>query len=178
MQQIWTVGVSVLMSALVTTPSSTPLAQFAVWPSQRAHVTPSHFSVASMHARGTFEVKITPLPVDDYTDATSLGRMTIDKQFSGDLVGTGKGQMLTGMSSVKGSAAYAAIERFTGTLDGKHGTFVLQHTGIMTRGTQSLVVTIVPDSGTEELAGISGTLAIIIEGKQHLYDLEYTFAAH
>ena len=131
-----------------------------------------------MHARGTFEVKITPLPVDDYTDATSLGRMTIDKQFSGDMIGTGKGQMLTGMGGVKGSAAYSAIERFSGTVAGKHGTFVMQHTGIMTRGAQSLVITIVPDSGTDELTGISGTIAIIIEGKQHSYDLEYTIAAH
>ena len=131
-----------------------------------------------MHARGTFEVRITPLPVDDYTDATSLGRMTIDKQFSGDMTGIGKGQMLTGMSGVKGSAAYSAIERFIGTVAGKHGTFVMQHTGIMTRGAQSLLITIVPDSGTEELTGISGTLAIIIEGKQHSYDLEYTIATH
>ena len=123
------------------------------------------------------DVKITPLAVDDYTDATSLGRMTIDKQFSGDMVGIGKGQMLTGMGGVKGSAAYSAIERFTGTVAGKRGTFVMQHTGILTRGAQSLVITIVPDSGTEELAGISGTLAIIIEGKQHSYDLEYTIVA-
>ncbi|MBC7842245.1 MAG: DUF3224 domain-containing protein [Gemmatimonadaceae bacterium] len=130
-----------------------------------------------MHARGTFEVRITPLPVDDYTDATSLGRMTIDKQFSGDMVGIGKGQMLTGMSAVKGSAAYSAIERFTGTVAGRHGTFVMQHTGIMTRGAQSLVITIVPDSGTDDLTGITGALAIIIEGKQHSYDLEYSIAA-
>ncbi len=127
-----------------------------------------------VHARGTFEVQITPLPGDAYTDAATLGRMTIDKQFSGDLVGTGKGQMLTGMGSVKGSAAYSAIERVTGTLAGKSGSFVLQHTGVMTRGAQSLVITIVPDSGTDELTGISGTLAIIIDGKKHSYDLEYT----
>lgn len=127
-----------------------------------------------MHARGTFEVQITPLPADAYTDAATLGRMTIDKQFSGDLVATGKGQMLTGMSAVKGSAAYSAIERVTGTLAGRHGTFLLQHTGIMTRGAQSLVITVVPDSGTDGLTGISGALAIIIEGKLHSYDLEYT----
>jgi hypothetical protein len=127
-----------------------------------------------VHARGTFEVQIAPLPVDAYTDAATLGRMTIDKQFSGDLVGTGKGQMLTGMGSVKGSAAYSAIERVTGTLAGKRGSFVLQHTGVMTRGAQSLVITIVPDSGTDEFTGISGTLAIIIDGKKHSYDLEYT----
>jgi len=128
----------------------------------------------SMHARGTFEVQIAPLPADAYGDATTLGRMTIDKQFSGDLVGTGKGQMLTGMGTVKGSAAYSAIERVTGTMAGRHGSFVLQHTGIMAKGEQSLVITIVPDSGTEGFAGISGTLAIIIEGKTHSYDLEYS----
>ena len=130
-----------------------------------------------MHARGTFEVQITPLPADAYTDAATLGRMTIDKQFSGDLVATGKGQMLTGMSVVKGSAAYSAIERVTGTLGGRHGSFLLQHTGIMTRGAQSLVITVVPDSGTEGLTGITGALAIIIEGKVHSYDFEYTLPA-
>jgi hypothetical protein len=74
---------------------------------------------------------------------------------------------------VKGSAAYSAIERVTGTLAGRHGSFVLQHTGIMNRGAQSLVITVVPDSGTDDLAGITGTMAIIIEGKQHSYDFEY-----
>jgi hypothetical protein len=130
-----------------------------------------------IHARGTFEVQVKPLPVDAYTDETSMGRMTIDKQFSGDLVGTGKGQMLTGMGGVKGSAAYSAIERVSGTLAGKRGTFVLQHTGIVARGAQSLVITIVPDSGTDELTGISGVMAIIVEGKAHSYDLEYTLPA-
>ncbi len=127
-----------------------------------------------MHARGTFEVQITPLSADGYADAATLGRMTIDKQFSGDLVGTGKGQMLTGMGTVKGSAAYSAIERVTGTMGGRQGSFILQHTGVMTKGAQSLVITIVPDSGTDGFAGISGTLAIIIDGKAHSYDLEYT----
>jgi Protein of unknown function (DUF3224) len=131
----------------------------------------------AMMARGTFEVQIAPQPVDTYTDAPTLGRMTIDKQFSGDLVGTGKGQMLTGMGSAKGSAAYSAIERVSGTLAGKRGSFVLQHTGVMTRGAQSLLITVVPDSGTEELTGIAGTLRIIIEGKQHSYEFEYTLPA-
>ena len=126
-------------------------------------------------ARGTFEVKITPMPVDDYTDAATLGRMTIDKQFSGELVATSKGQMITGMGTVKGSAAYSAIEKVTGTLGGHRGDFVLQHTGIMSRGAQSLVITVVPDSGTEALAGLTGTMQIIIDGKQHSYVFEYTF---
>ena len=128
-------------------------------------------------AHGTFEVQIAPQPTDAYTDATTLGRMTIDKQFAGDLVGTGKGQMLTGMGTVKGSAAYSAIERVTGTLGGRRGSFVLQHTGIMTGAGQSLTITIVPDSGTEELAGISGTLRIIIEGKVHKYEMDSTIPA-
>ena len=131
-------------------------------------------SPVSMHARGTFEVQIAPLLADAYADATTLGRMTIDKQFSGDLTGTGKGQMLTGMGTAKGSAAYSAIERVTGTLAGRSGSFLLQHTGIMHDGAQQLTITIVPSSGTGELAGISGTLAIIIEEKVHRYDLEYT----
>ncbi len=127
-----------------------------------------------MHARGTFEVQLTPMPADGYTDAATLGRMTIDKQFTGDLVGTGQGQMLTGMGQVKGSAAYSAIERFTGTVAGRRGSFVMQHTGVVARGAQSLVITVVPDSGTDELAGIAGILVITVTGKQHGYDLEYT----
>ncbi|MCC7052854.1 MAG: DUF3224 domain-containing protein [Gemmatimonadaceae bacterium] len=127
-----------------------------------------------MEARGTFEVQITPLPADDYSDGQTMGRMSLDKQFAGDLSGTGKGQMLTGMGAVKGSAAYSAMDRITGTLAGRSGSFILQHTGIMSRGGQSLVITIVPDSGTGELTGIEGTLQIIIEGKQHSYVLTYT----
>ena len=104
----------------------------------------------------------------------TLGRMTIDKQFSGDLVASSRGQMLTGMSAVKGSAGYVAIEQVTGTLAGKAGSFILQHTGVMNRGTQSLAINIVPDSGTDELSGISGTMRIEIEGKAHAYVFEYT----
>lgn len=127
-----------------------------------------------MHARGTFEVQITPQPADAYTDSATLGRMTIDKQFAGDLVGTGKGQMLTGMGTVKGSAAYSAIERVTGSVAGRQGTFLLQHTGVMTGGAQSLSITIVPDSGTGELAGITGTLQLTIVDRVHKYDIEYS----
>lgn len=121
-------------------------------------------------ATGTFEVKLTPQPADDYADGAALGRMTIDKQFQGDLVATSKGQMLTGMSSVKGSAGYVAIERVSGTLDGRNGTFILQHSGTMTHGTTSLTVTVVPDSGTDQLAGLSGTMTIDIAGGQHMYE--------
>ena len=128
----------------------------------------------AQHARGTFEVQIAPMAADAYADATSMARMTIDKQFTGDIVGTGKGQMLTGMGTVAGSAAYSAIERVTGTLHGKRGSFVLQHTGIAAHGVQTLTITVVPDSGTEELIGLSGTLNITIENKIHSYDFTYT----
>ncbi len=130
-----------------------------------------------LHARGTFEVQLAPMAADAYADAAAMGRMTIDKQFSGDLTGTGKGQMLTGMGAVKGSAAYSAIERVTGVLAGRSGSFLLQHTGVMANGGQSLTITIVPDSGTGELTGISGSLNIMIEGKVHSYDLSYQLAS-
>jgi Protein of unknown function (DUF3224) len=124
------------------------------------------------HAAGTFDVKLTPQT--EGTDAT-LGRMTIDKQYHGDLEGTSKGQMLTGMTETKGSAAYVAIEKVTGTLRGRAGTFILQHMGTMNRGVPHLTVTVVPDSGTGELTGlnISNFILKIDEGK-HSYDFEYT----
>lgn len=132
-----------------------------------------------MHARGTFEVQITPLPADEYADAASTGRMGITKQLSGDIDGTGKGQMLTGMGTTKGSAAYSAIERITGTVGGRSGSFILQHTGIMHDGAQELTITIVPTSGSGELAGIAGTFSIIMDGKVHRYEMTYTLpAAH
>jgi hypothetical protein len=127
------------------------------------------------HATGPFEVKLTPL--DDKLDPT-LGRMTIDKQFHGDLEAASKGQMLTGMTDVKGSAGYVAIERVTGTLRTANGTrtgsFTLQHTGTLNRGTPELSVTVVPDSATGELAGLTGKMNIIITEGKHTYDFEYT----
>ena len=100
--------------------------------------------------------------------------MTLDKQYHGDLEGTGQGQMLTAGTNVKGSGAYVAIETVTGTLKGRTGTFVLQHSGTMTQNKPQLTITIVPDSGTGQLAGISGKMTIIIAGDgKHSYDLEY-----
>jgi hypothetical protein len=128
-------------------------------------------------ARGPFEVQLVPQTADAHADGAVLGRMTIDKQFSGDLVASSVGQMLTGMGSVKGSAAYVAIERVTGTLAGRSGSFILQHTGVMNRGTQSLTIHVVPDSGTDELTGLSGSMKIEIEGKAHAYVFEYTLPA-
>jgi hypothetical protein len=127
-----------------------------------------------MHARGTFEVKLTPQPAD--SGAPAVGRMSIDKQFHGDLEATSKGQMLAAVTSVKGSAGYVAIEQVTGSLRGRSGTFVLQHSGTMTRGTPQQIVSVVPDSGTGELVGLTGTMTITIADGKHSYDFEYTLA--
>ncbi|HEV2679335.1 MAG TPA: DUF3224 domain-containing protein [Rhodanobacter sp.] len=126
------------------------------------------------HARGTFEVKITPQPAQDGVGDPSIGRMALDKQFHGDLDATGKGQMLAVGTDVSGSAGYVALDRVSGTLHGRSGTFALQHSGTMTRGTPQLSITVVPDSGTGELLGLAGTLAITITDGQHFYDFEYT----
>lgn len=103
-----------------------------------------------------------------------LGRLSIGKQFQGDLEATSKGEMLTAGTPVKGSAGYVAIELVTGKLHGRSGSFVLQHTGTMDRGEPSLTVTVVPDSGTEELTGLSGKMAINIADGKHSYQFEYT----
>lgn len=126
-------------------------------------------------ASGTFEVKLTPQELSEKSDATR-GRMSIDKQFHGGLEGTSLGEMLTAMTDVQGSAGYVAIERVSGTLNGRSGTFVLQHSGMMNRGTPQLTITVVPDSGTGQLAGLSGTMTIDIAGGKHSYDFEYTLA--
>jgi hypothetical protein len=128
----------------------------------------------TQHASGTFTVKMTPQPADG--DAPAIGRMSIDKQFHGDLDATSKGQMLAFMTSVKGSAGYVAIEQAPGTLHGRSGTFVLQHGGTMRRGAPQLTVSVVPDSGTEELTGLAGTMTIVVAEGQHSYDFEYSLA--
>jgi hypothetical protein len=127
------------------------------------------------HASGTFEVELTPQKPDNKeAESANLGRMSIDKQFHGDLEATSKGEMLSAMTDVKGSAGYVAIERVTGTLHDRSGSFVLQHSGTMTRGEPQLSVTVVPDSGTSELTGLAGTLTIRIADKQHFYEFDYT----
>jgi len=129
------------------------------------------------HASGTFEFKLVPQPSDDKTADTTLSRMTFDKQFHGDLEATSKGQMLAFGTGAKGSSGgYVAMERVTGTLHGRSGSFVLQHSGTMTRGTQQMTITVVPDSGTGQLVGLTGKLAIIITDGKHSYDFEYTLA--
>ncbi|HEY6309145.1 MAG TPA: DUF3224 domain-containing protein [Candidatus Angelobacter sp.] len=132
--------------------------------------------MATTHATGTFEVKLNPLELHNKIEGDTRGRMSSDKQFHGDLEGTSVGEMLSAMTSVKGSAGYVAMERVTGTLRGRSGTFVLQHSGTMTRGAPLLSVTVVPDSGTGELTGLTGKMAINIVDGKHFYDFEYTFA--
>jgi hypothetical protein len=127
-----------------------------------------------MRATGTFEVKVVPLPADEGTDTGGFGRLSLDKTFSGGLDGTSKGQMVGAFTAVEGSGGYVAMERVTGTLNGKKGSFILQHSGTMQGGAATMNVTVVPDSGTEELTGIAGTMQIIIEGKKHSYVLDYT----
>jgi len=127
------------------------------------------------HATGPFEVKLTPQPGGEQTEGASLARMSIDKQFHGDLEATSKGEMLSAGSSVKGSAGYVAIEKVSGTLGGRKGTFVLQHSATMTRGVPQLSITVVPDSGSGELAGIAGRMNIVIAEGKHSYEFEYTF---
>ena len=125
------------------------------------------------HATGTFDVKATPEPPEDKAEGSTLGRFSLAKQIHGDLEGTSTGQMLTAGTDVKGSAGYVAIERVTGTLNGRKGSFVLQHSGTMNRGAFQLSITVVPDSGTGELVGLAGKMAIIIADGKHSYDFEY-----
>jgi len=129
----------------------------------------------SSPAAGTFEVTMSPEPPYDTNDGASIARVSIKKQFKGDLEASSSVEMIGARSEVKGSAGYVAIERVNGSLHGKNGTFVLQHSGTMTRGKGELSVTVVPDSGTGELKGIAGRMTIeIVEGK-HLYSFDYTF---
>jgi ketosteroid isomerase-like protein len=127
------------------------------------------------HATGAFDVKMTPLKMEEGAGADTLGRYALDKQYHGALQASARGQMLTVGTKVEGSGVYVAVEQVEGTLDGRKGTFALNHTGTMTRGTPNLSITVVPDSGTGELTGLAGTLGIRIEaGGKHFYDFEYT----
>ena len=130
----------------------------------------------TMHARGEFDVKMAPMASEEHADGNSTGRYSLDKRYHGELDAAAKGEMLTGGTAVKGSAGYVAIERVEGKLDGRRGSFLLQHLGRMGRGEQEMTITVVPDSGTGELAGLSGQLTIEIEGGKHRYDFAYTLA--
>lgn len=139
----------------------------------RAQIAAAKENMVTGHASGTFDVKLTPQAAEE-GDA-GLARMTIDKQFHGDLEGSSKGFMLSSAPTVvKGSGGYVAMEKVSGTLKGRTGSFVLQHSGTMTRGTPQLSVTVVPDSGTGQLEGIAGTLTIKIDAGKHSYEFDYT----
>lgn len=128
----------------------------------------------SVRATGAFDVKMTSRPPDETEGDARIGRMALDKHYHGDLEASGRGQMLAVMDQAKGSGGYVALEVVEGTLAGKRGTFALQHGGLMDGGRPSLTIVVVPGSGTGELEGLAGTLAIRIESGKHFYDFEYT----
>lgn len=141
---------------------------------QGTRMSASMSSDMSERARGSFDVKLTPA---EQSADMPVGRMTIEKEFHGDLEATSSGQMLmAASSSVQGSAGYVAIEKVTGTLSGRTGSFFLQHTGLMTRGAGELTITVIPDSGTDELVGLSGRMNIIITDGKHSYEFDYTLS--
>jgi hypothetical protein len=128
----------------------------------------------SKHANGTFEVKITPQAQQDKAENGSFGRLLIDKQLHGDIEATSKGEMMVADTDIKDSGCYVALERVTGKLNGRDGSFILQHNGIMTRGVGHLSVSVVPDSGTGQLVGLAGKMSITIVDGKHLYDFDYS----
>jgi hypothetical protein len=133
--------------------------------------------VSKMHARGEFEVQVTPVALDGPAEDASFGRLTLVKKLTGDFIGVGRGQMLSATGSVPTSGAYVAVERLTGKLGGREGSFALYHRGSMTERGYEMQIEVVPDSGTGALAGISGVFRITIEGKKHFYDFEYELPA-
>jgi Protein of unknown function (DUF3224) len=128
------------------------------------------------HSTGTFDVKVIPQAADDPAGGP-FSRLFLDKQFHGDLDGASKGQMLGAGTAVEGSAGYVALELVSGTLNGRRGSFILQHTGTMTKSVPKMIVTVVPDSGTDQLAGLAGRMTIIIAEGKHSYEFEYTLGA-
>jgi hypothetical protein len=143
----------VTVPAMQTTPSPSPATQTAP-------------------AKGDFDVKLTQHPLPEAP--AGVGAFTIDKQFHGELEATSRGEMLTAMTDEKGSAGYVAVERVTGTLRGRTGTFILQHNATMTRGTPLLNIVVVPDSGTSQLTGLTGKMTIDIASGKHFYTFEYS----
>ena len=129
-------------------------------------------------ATGSFEVILQPLSNTEVSSDALLGRLLLMKKFNGDLAASARGQMLSAGTVTKGSAGYVAIDQVTGTLDGRKGSFLLQHSGSMQRGVPALSIKVVPDSGTDELTGITGTLSINIVDGKHFYDFLYSFTAN
>jgi hypothetical protein len=126
-------------------------------------------------ATGSFEVSLQPLSNAEVSSDALLGRMLLTKKFSGDLAASARGQMLSAGTAIKGSAGYVAIDHVSGTLAGRKGSFLLQHSGSMQRGVTTLSIKVIPDSGTDELAGIAGTLSINVVDGKHFYDFLYSF---
>ncbi len=126
------------------------------------------------HATGSFSISMTPATAPQRAGRTILGRVLLDKVYAGDLIATAKGEMLNAVTDTQGAAGYVAMEAITGVLQGRQGSFVAQHAGTMAEGRQALSIVIVPHSGTGQLTGISGTLAIRIENGQHFYDIDYS----
>jgi Protein of unknown function (DUF3224) len=131
-------------------------------------------ATVTSHAKGTFEVKVNPLPSDEKVEGLTVGRLAIAKQLHGDLEGTSKGEMMTTSTSVEGSAGYVAVEQVSGKLGGRSGSFTLLHKGTMKGGDFNLAITVVPDSGTEQLVGLAGKMTIIITEGKHSYELDYS----
>jgi uncharacterized protein DUF3224 len=156
-------------AALASPPTPTP--------APAATATPKGETMTMSHASGPFEVKLAPQVNEDKGEGGSYSRLSLDKQFHGDLEATSKGEMLAAGTGTQGSAGYVAIEWVTGTLGGRSGSFALQHTGTMNRGTPQLSITVVPDSGTGQLKGLAGSMKVLIEGGKHSYDFEYTLPA-
>ncbi len=128
-------------------------------------------------ARGHFTVEMEPIGTPDDAHGVAMGRMSLSKKFEGDMVGSGHGEMLTALTPVKGSAGYVAVERFSGSLHGRSGTFVFQHSGTLDQGAQRLAISVVPDSGTEGLAGIRGTFKLALAEGRHTYEFKFTLPA-
>ncbi len=138
---------------------------------QTPHV--SKETAMTARAQGTFDVKVKPLSGDN-AEWGGFGRLSIDKQFHGDLEGTSRGQMIAEGGVTKDSGGYVALERVSATLAGRKGTFALQHSGTMVKGKAEMTITVVPDSGTDALKGITGRFHIRIEGGKHSYEFDYT----
>jgi len=137
-------------------------------------VSPTTKEAIKMQATGSFDIKLTPQTAAPGIETAKLGRMTIDKQFHGDLTGTSLGEMLSVRTDVQGSAGYVAMERVTGMLAGRKGSFVLQHSATMNRGKPTMALTVVPDSGTDELTGLNGSMIIEIDHGEHSYKMDYS----
>ena len=132
-------------------------------------------TLMTAEANGTFDVKVKPLPEDEKVAGVKVGRLSIDKEWKGDMTGTSKGEMMSAGGDVKGSGGYVAVEMMDVTLKGRKGTFILMHHATMRNNADfKMLINVIPDSGTGQLTGIGGALTIIIEGKNHSYKFDYT----